>query len=305
MQTYTLVQNYDPTHTTTLRNAFASNMSKRFNELIAVIIKSVFTNDCFGLTNIQGNQLTSANWQSFAYMTSADKVKSFMEWLQQQVDTGLLNVGVLQQAGSSVNQVWLNQYIFDSYKRGVIRARYELKKAGYNVPSIDESGGIEISMATPFHIDRLGLLYTRVYSELKGITDQMDAIISRILAQGIADGDNPRILARKLVAAINGENIGELGLTDTLGRYISAKRRAELLARTEIIRAHHVATIQEYRNWAIYGVIVKGEWQTAGDKRVCPKCEKLQGQVFELNVIESMIPAHPLCRCIALPYLVN
>lgn len=299
------VTNYDPTHTTALRNVFAIAMSKRFNELIKVINKSVVTNDCFGLTNIQFNQMTPANWQAFGYLTSAEKVNQFMNWLQQQVDAGILDVRIMQQIGGSINQVWLNQYIFDSYKRGVIRARYELKKAGFEVPSIDETGGIEIAMATPFHIDRLGLLYTRVYSDLKGVTDQMDSIISRILAQGITDGDGPALLARKLVAAINGEGIGDLGLTDSLGRFIPAKRRADILARTEIIRAHHVATIQEYRNWAIHGVIVKGEWQTAEDNRVCSKCEKLQGQVFDLDTIEGMVPAHPQCRCIALPYLIN
>jgi len=305
MLSNSLVKNYDPTHTTALRNVFAVDMNKHFNQLISVIKKSVVTNDCFGLTNIQLNQLLPVNWQAFAYLSSAEKVKQFMVWLQQQVDAGILDIRVMQQVGNSVDQSWLNYYIFDSYKRGVIRARYELKKAGYDVPSIETTGGIEISMSTPFHIDRLGLLYTRIYTDLKGITDQMDSIISRILAQGIADGDGPTLLARKLVATINGEGIGDLGLTDTLGRFISARRRAEILARTEIIRAHHVATIQEYRNWAAYDVIVKGEWQTAGDDRVCTKCESLQGKVFDLDTIEGMIPLHPQCRCIALPYLVE
>jgi len=154
----------------------------------------------------------------------------------------------------------------------------------------------------PFHIDRLGLLYTRVFKELKGITDAMDSIISRILAQGLADGDGPALLAKKLVAAINGEHLGDLGLKDTMGRTLPALRRAELLARTEIIRAHHVATIQEYRNWGVVEIKVKGEWKTAGDNRVCPECAHMDGKVFDLDTIEGMIPLHPLCRCIALPW---
>ena len=76
-----------------------------------------------------------------------------------------------------------------------------------------------------------------------------------------------------------------------------------MLARTEVIRAHHIATIQEYRNWAIEGVIVKAEWMTAGDDRVCPKCEALQGKIFTLDEIELLIPLHPNCRCIALPWI--
>jgi SPP1 gp7 family putative phage head morphogenesis protein len=149
-------------------------------------------------------------------------------------------------------------------------------------------------------MDRLGLLYTRVYQELKGITASMDTQISRILVQGIADGDGLRLIAKKLLTTVNG---GDLSLVDSLGRFIPAKRRAETLARTEIIRAHHLATIQEYRNWGVLGIKVLGEWKTADDNRVCSECEKMEGKVFTLDEIENMIPLHPNCRCIALPYI--
>jgi len=304
--TYTAIQinAYDPTRTTVLRNAFAREMRRRFRQLSAVIRKAIVEDDCFGLT-AGFYQLTSPGRQAFVFPRSADKVSAFMEWLQHQIDIGILEVRELAQVGIGVEGAWTNKYIFDSYKRGVIRARYELQKAGFDVPSIAQTGGIEISLSTPFHIDRLGLLYTRTFSGLKGITASMDTQISRVLAQGIADGDNPRLLARKLISVINGTGMGELEITDTLGRFIPAQRRAEMLARTEIIRAHHQATIQEYRNWAVKGVIVKAEWMSAGDDRACNRCLDLTGSVFRLDVIEKMIPLHPNCRCIALPYKVG
>jgi SPP1 gp7 family putative phage head morphogenesis protein len=131
----------------------------------------------------------------------------------------------------------------------------------------------------------------------------MDSQISRILAQGLIDGDGPRLLARKLVAAIDGTNAGTLGITDTLGRFIPAQRRAEILARTEIIRAHHLATIQEYRNWGVLNIKVLAEWKTAGDDRVCDKCNSLEGKIYTLDEIEPMLPRHPQCRCIVLPWI--
>lgn len=302
----TQVNNYDPTRTTTLRNAFANNMNRRFRELKKVIVRSIIMEDCFGLkSGITAQQMSSPGYRAFAFQRSDLKLDAFMRWLQEQVDAGMLTLGQYNQIGQAIESAWTNQYIFDSYKRGVIRARYEMKKAGYNVPSIDDTGGIFFSMNTPFHLDRLGLLYTRVFTELKGITADMDMKISRILAQGIADGDGPRLLARKLLSVIDGSDAGTLGITDSLGRFIPPQRRAELLARTEIIRAHHVATIQEYRNWAVEGVIVKGEWKTAGDDRVCPKCESMDGKEFTLDEIEPLIPLHPLCRCIALPKIVE
>jgi len=294
----------DPTRTTVLRNAFARNLRKRFNKLTQTIRQAIVVEDCFGLQPFTF-ELTTPGRSAFAFPRSADKVSAFMAWLQQQVDAGILEVKELQQVGVGIEEAWTNKYIYDSYKRGVMRARYELQKAGFDVPTIAQTGGIEISLATPFHIDRLGLLYTRTYSGLKGITTAMDTQISRVLAEGIANGDGPVLLARKLVSTINGTGMGDLAIRDTLGRFIPARRRAELLARTEIIRAHHQATIMEYRNWALEEVYVKAEWMTAGDNRVCPECALLEGEVFSLETIMSMIPVHPSCRCIALPYKVK
>lgn len=292
---------YDPTNTTVLRNAFARDMERRFIGLTKVINKSVGINDAFGV-----NEFTSAPKGAFAFPRSTDKLASFMDWLDKQITAGILDVRTLQQIGRGVENAWTNKYLYDSYKRGVLRARYEMRKQKLNIPTVEAAGGIGIIMAsTPFHIDRLGLIYTRAYSELKGITTAMQTQISRILAQGIADGDSIVSLARKLVSTINGQGIGDLGITDSLGRYIPAQRRADMLARTEIIRAHHQATIQEYMNWRIEKVFIKAEWMTARDNRVCSKCEKLQGEVFTLEEVMNMIPQHPLCRCIALPYIVK
>ena len=299
---FTIYREVDPTRTLNLRNQFAAAMARRFAELIKVIKESIITNDVFGLNNISVHQMAAAGQNAFAFPRSADKLSRFIIWLEYQVKTGILEVGELQQVGVSVENAWTNKYILDSYKRGVQRARYELIKAGYKVPSVESTGGIEMAIATPFHIDRLGLLYTRTYSELKGITETMDSLISRVLAQGIADGDNPRLLARKLVSVINGSGVGELGITDTLGRFIPAATRADMLARTEIIRAHHIATVQEYRNWGVEGVNVLAELLTAGDNRVCSRCEALaKGSPYTLDQIEKMTPVHPRCRCIALP----
>lgn len=297
-------KNYDPTRTTSLRNAFAHDMRRRFNELRKVIRVSIVENDCFGMTKyISTMQMNPAGPGSFAYRRSALKVEEFMRWLQQQVDRGILTVGQYQQIGNSIDSAWTDLYVADSYKRGILRAHTEMISSGMSIPSIQELGGIDAIMSTPFHMDRVGVLYSRVYNELKGITAAMETIISQILAQGMIDGDGALLLARKLVAAIDGTGLGTLGITDKLGRFIPAEVRAEMLARTEIIRAFHLATIQEYRNWGLLKIKVKGEWKTAGDDRVCSRCASLEGKLFTLDEIEPMIPLHPQCRCIALPYI--
>ena len=302
--TYRELAKVDPSKTLTLRNSFSRAMNKRFTELALVVKKSVYDNDCFGLKPIiHSLQMNPAPNKAFLFPRSAEKVGAFMEWLRKQVDAGIIQIGTANQLGTSVESAWFNLYILDSYKRGVLRARYELKKAGYPVPTILESGGIAAVMSTPFHMDRVGILFTRTFSDMKGITAAMDMQISRILAQGIIDGDGPALLARKLVATINGTGMGELGITDKLGRFIPAARRAEMLARTEILRAFNAAQLVEFRNWGVVGVDVLAEYVTAGDSRVCEICQPLEGKIYTLDAAEGVLPKHTSCRCIFIPIL--
>lgn len=299
---YSAAAKYDPTKTTALRNQFARIMNGRFTALEKAIWNKIVTEDCFMLNP----PVIGGYAAQFNFPRSSQKVAEFMKWLQGQVDKGILTVSEIEQVGEAIDKAWTNMFITDSYKRGLMRARIELRTAGYNVPSTDATGGTEMSMMLPVHADRLGLLYTRTFMDLKGITDAMDAAISRILTQGMADGDSPRLLASKILGAINGKDMGDLGLTDTLGRFIPAKRRAEMLARTEIIRAHHQATIQEYRNWGVWGVNVMAEMVTAHDNRVCDECHNLTlSNPYTLDAAMNLIPVHPNCRCICLPFEVG
>jgi SPP1 gp7 family putative phage head morphogenesis protein len=128
-----------------------------------------------------------------------------------------------------------------------------------------------------------------VYSELEGITAAMDQKISRILAHGVAEGWGPREIARDIseeIAAIS-------------------RNRAEVLARTEVISAHAEASLNAYEEAGIEGVEVEAEWSTAGDDRVCPECEEMEGKTFDLDEAKGMIPLHPQCRCAWIPKVVN
>jgi hypothetical protein len=270
------------------------NMDRRFVSLGRLIKQAIIEDDVFGLIEPKHTLVKIINVnadtpgkEAFKFSTSQDKVSQFMKWLKEQERKGLLNTTTINTSGTPIEKAWTDQYIQDSYKRGVTRARYEMGAAGMGTPGIEETGGISASMSTPFHMDRVGMLYARTFEDLIGITAQMDSAISRILSQGMVDGDGPRSLAGKIVDATG-----------------VSRRRAMTLTRTEIIRAHHSAMVQEYKNWAVEGVVVKAEWVTAGFN-VCPECLKLEkggdNGVYSLNEIEGMIPAHPNCRCMALP----
>ena len=103
----------------------------------------------------------------------------------------LLQVRQMPQFGKGAQKPWTDLYIQDSYARGVQRARYEMGNIGMAVPSIDKTGGIHTSMGTPFHMERVALLYTRTYTELKNITNEMSNQLSKVLSQGMIDGGWP------------------------------------------------------------------------------------------------------------------
>ena len=297
----------DPTRTITLRRNFARQMRVRFTKVIRAIQDALVNKDVLGLTEQRqtvtrfSGYSSGLGYRAFDFPTADAKINAFMDWLREMVDSEILEVSTRQRLGQSINVAWTNVFIEDAYKRGVLRATYEMRRSQFpNVGTLESRGGMSAVLGGPIHADRLGILFTRTFNDLKGITDAMDNQISRVLTQGMADGDGPRLLARKLRHVISG--MGEnLGITDTLGRYIPAQRRAEILARTETIRAHHQAMVQEYRNFGLVGVRVQAEFKTAGDDRVCPQCQPLEGNFFTLDEIQNMIPVHPQCRCIALP----
>lgn len=267
----------DPTRTVMLRRRYSADLYKRFRKLKGDIRISLVKNDAFGLkTNIP------INTRQFAFQRDPQKVESFLIWLQKQVDNDILEVYFGNQLGSAIEELWANTYIRQAYEKGVGRAQTEMLTAGYTLP---ESLSAISAMQMPFHIDRVGLLYTRNFTGLKGITDEMSKQISIVLADGMAKGQGPVEIANRI-----NNRVDKIGIT-----------RARTLARTETIRAHHLGMVQEMRNWGVVGVTVLAELVTAGDGRVCSLCSPLNHKVYTLKEAEWLIPIHPECRCILIP----
>jgi len=272
---------YDPSQTTVLRNTFAKDMRKLFNELIKVIYKSVYTNDCFK-RNLNVNMEATDNVLG---TSDSENIEYFLLWLQNQINIGILEKNTFQ-------KYWTNKYVYEAYIRGLQRARKDMIKNGMDVQSI-ENITTEISSGT-FHNDTVNILYSRVYNELKAITDDLMNKVSLVLSQGMLKNDNAKTLALEIIAVINGLNKDMINI----GQFVPSIQRAELLARTNIIRAFAEAQLREYENWGVYKLGVMAEILTAGDDKVCEKCYSLEGKVYTIEEAKGLIPFHPSCRCI-------
>lgn len=292
----------DPTKTTTLRNAFAQAMRVRFSAFTKDIVYSIVKEDCFGLTEeplFTFADRYSPGYKRFAYLRKDAKIESFISWINELQRKRLLNIVISSQIGQGINAHWTDVYLESAYVQGIKRAMDEMEHIGMKVPKTSKDDAFRIARE-PIHADRLGVIFTRAYSDLKGITTTMDTQISRILAQALLEGKGAKEISGLIADVLIGGQ--KYKASEYVGRYVSATRRAQLIARTEIIRAHHLAIIQQYRNWGVLGIKFQAEWKTAGDNRVCSLCESQDGNVFTLDEIEGLIPLHPGCRCMALPW---
>lgn len=274
---------FDPTRTMGIRTRFVAQMTKRFNALKRVVREHILGGALLKNPGIEQLLTQNVDWTP---RYDPKKIPDFMSWLDEQNEKF-----VLSQGGTGFEFVprpdtqWTDRYIRSAYQRGIARGRTELRRAGADIPEGQAlGGGLSSAFNQPIHTTRMELAFTQTYEGLKGVTKSMSAQISRTLAEGMGRGDSPKEIANLVT-----DRIDKIGLT-----------RAKTLARTEVIRAHHNANINEYEAAGIEGVKVKAEWSTAGFN-VCIICSSNEGRVFSLKAIRTLIPAHPNCRCVALP----
>jgi SPP1 gp7 family putative phage head morphogenesis protein len=287
---------YDPQRSITLRKKIIGDVKRRLRALKAAIYDLVVTQDAFGIAADQaaakahaatlsgGNGrgldaiLTNESWR---FETDADKVKAYQKWLKSQVDNGFLEV-----SPGNENSPWLEKYLTSSYKKGVTRAYTDAKAAKLAAAGAGDdfvTGGkkafLDSAFSSPVAQTKLQLIYTRSFSQLKGVTTQMDQDMSRVLAQGLADGRSPKVLAKDLTDVVDGIE----------------RRRALTIARTELSYAHSEGQLDSFEALGVDELGVMAEWSTAGDNRVCPLCAPMEGVILTVKEARGMIPRHPNC----------
>jgi SPP1 gp7 family putative phage head morphogenesis protein len=273
------VKNYDPTKTTTLRKTFASEFTKRYRVIKADIKRYIVDEDIFGL-GAYVSIFDNINPDSFRFKTDSEKVALFMRWLELKIQEEIFELVRLDPQSVVGGGWWPDAYIRKAYEKGLQHSNGALAAS---------LSGVEIPIAAslinlPIHIDRLGLLYIRQYELLRGINAEMSKQISEVLAEGLGKGWS----MEKIASSLN-SRIDKIGI-----------HRSRLLARTEIIRAHAEATLNNFESFGIYDVEVIAEFTTASHG-VCELCKPLEGQRFTIENARGVIPVHPNCRCAWLP----
>jgi len=288
----------DPTRTASLRDEFQQAVVSRFRTVRGQVREVAgYEEDVFGLRSdarlADGDEIKR-------FPTDSGKARAFEEWLREQ-----LRENVLEPLGRQAirdGEHWTAEFIRRAYAAGWTAARERLRQRGV---SVDETENI-FRLAVPRR--QLRRLYIRTFENLQSITAEAAPTVREVLTQGLAEGVNPREMARRL--------------TDELQSI--QRTRAETLARTEVINSYSDATLDRYERAGIEGVTLSGEFATADDDRVCPICEALEGEVFGTDTLRDATfqfqpsesepdhlagehpvkpPVHPRCRCSILPVI--
>ena len=105
----------------------------------------------------------------------------------------------------------------------------------------------------------------------------------RGLIEGVARGRNPRETARLMRSGVD----ASVDLS---------RARAQTISRTETLRAHRVASIENYK--ANRDVVRGWVWLAACDLRTCASCWTMHGSFHDYR---EVFASHPNCRCSPAP----
>lgn len=312
----------DPTRTAGLRRRFIAEIKRRFSGLKAAILKLVGGDDEFGLSeqshdpfstnaekggancgtgaggfkpgntcandrwrfNSDPETIATANARAWRFHSDPAKVRAFQDWLKTQTRLRIYR--------NDEDALW-RAYIEAGFKQGAGRAfddaRRSVRQKHAGQQRLDFYEGtkdefLRSAFGQPVAVEKVKLLAGRSFDDLKNVTEDMSARLSRRLVDGLIQGKGARELARDLA--------DDVGIS---------QQRAALIARTEIIRAHAEGQLAALELMGVEEVGVMVEWATAGDAHVCPLCRPMEGVVLKIAEAHGMIPRHPNCRCAFIP----
>lgn len=262
----------DPTKTFQLRQRAVAEINRRFGKIRVAVRQAV---------TVGGLVTNAVSPGQFEYVRDAEKIPLFNQWLQGEIDREIL--GIASGIIPAPEDHWLNVYVGDAYERGAKKTRFYAERNITGLTSLPDYH----PLTNPIHAERAELIFTRVYSDLKGVTEVMSNQISRELANGMIRGLNP-----KEVAANMADRVDKVGIS-----------RSRLIARTEIVESHGRAAANEARMLATEtGVEIEMVWLGAEDSRERPSHVERNNNIYPIDVAESML-GEPNCRCSISAYI--
>ena len=130
---------------------------------------------------------------------------------------------------------------------------------------------------------------TLVFS--RDVVDRERDALKRLLLDAVANGDTGAEI-NDAIRLFFEDGIHYIGDDGAIARTIPQDSWIDMVSRTEIARAQNGGITDTYRAAGVEQV----QFVTAEDERVCPDCDALDGEIFDVGSDDTP-PIHPSCRC--------
>lgn len=276
-----------------LRNAKAK-LRKRIKNIKAGMRRLIGTLDPV----LVSTNATATNANVYSYDIDANRYQSINLFIQQLLYEELLD----SPQGVLTNRWWLRRNLSIGYEDGTSDALQSSK----NMASIDVVGP-ELSAAmrsiqmeqilfSPGFQRRVGLLHSRVFNNMKGLTDSSKTDLAESLARSMAAGKGIREVTK-----------------DVMARVDVTESRAWRIARTETLQAYRSATATETDelNEDVYSDsdwIMEQLWWSALSNTTRRTHARKHGQVLNTEEVRSFyaVDGNSInCLCSQSPILTN
>lgn len=263
---------------------------------------AIYENKTDGLVILQGKSknlsIVTTNAGPWAFQPDPRKVQLFLAWLKRQFRELLFDDW--DGEGEPDDDAYWQRLVEEGFKKGAGRAweDYIARHPELRTEPLDFYRGtraqfLKSSFSRPESVDKVKLLAGRTYTDLKNVTEDMSARMTRALVEGLTQGKHPNEIGKEMSKVV------DLGET-----------RSKVIARHEIAIAHSEGQLMAFEELGVEELGVAVEFMTSGrekcsqlakgeDRRgcVCPACEHLEGIVVKTAEAHGMIPVHPGCFC--------
>lgn len=180
----------------------------------------------------------------------------------------------------------------NAFRSGVYRGIEEFTVAQmpfYRVLTPDGIDKLTTSVFTLIDTDALDFMANYNMVLACDVHRELSDGIKRTILSGIATGTGEDDIVRDLGKVIEDKESFRHAGSKVFSK---AQYRMEMIARTEVLRAHNQGRIKFHKEVGVQ----KLEWMTMEDERMCPVCGALDGKQFDIDQFPNQ-PYHPYCRC--------
>ncbi|UCS82815.1 head assembly protein [Yersinia phage vB_YenS_P400] len=172
-------------------------------KIIAQNVKELFLSIPAQANNAEGAQ--------FTYDFSSQRALQLSDQLQRILDQMLLE-------GFEYNELWSGELVKEAYQSGTALANANLSNMSATYAT---SRPLAAVLYSEPYLRRVGLAYTKAYSDWKGLSDKARADLASTMSELIAMGANPKAAVPEIMKRVNvsrsyAKALAQTEITDTL-----------------------------------------------------------------------------------------